>query len=126
DLRFKLPPLEQAANRRVQKEHPTSLSRQAGKVETLPNTVPKPGKDGFPGLHSFISTCPRRIGTADSRRSIRRAQRCARRAGLLFFRISNDRNDDALRILEDSETAHFGNIPRWHHYLSAKLFCLLR
>jgi hypothetical protein len=28
DLRFKLAPLEQAANRRVQKDHPTSLSRQ--------------------------------------------------------------------------------------------------
>jgi hypothetical protein len=36
DLRFKLAPLEQAANRRVQKEHPTSLSRQACKVATLP------------------------------------------------------------------------------------------
>jgi hypothetical protein len=36
DIRFKLAPLEQAANRRVQKEHPTSLSRQACKVATLP------------------------------------------------------------------------------------------
>ena len=35
DLWFKLAPLEQAANRRVQKEHPTSLSRQACKVATL-------------------------------------------------------------------------------------------
>jgi hypothetical protein len=35
DLRFKLAPLEQAANRRVQKEYP-SLSRQACKVATLP------------------------------------------------------------------------------------------
>src|SRR6478672_3239441 len=37
DLWFKLAPLEQAPNRRVQKEHPTSLSRQACKVATLPN-----------------------------------------------------------------------------------------
>jgi hypothetical protein len=29
ELRLKLAPPEQAANRRVQKEHPTSLSRQA-------------------------------------------------------------------------------------------------
>ena len=34
-FRFKLAPLEQAANRRVQKEHPTSLSRLACKVATL-------------------------------------------------------------------------------------------
>jgi hypothetical protein len=40
DLRFKLAPLEQTANRRVQKEHPTSLSRQACKVATLPTPTP--------------------------------------------------------------------------------------
>jgi hypothetical protein len=40
DLRFKLAPLEQAANRRVQKEHPTSLSRQACKVATFPYLKP--------------------------------------------------------------------------------------
>ena len=39
DLRFKLAPLEQAANRRVQKEHPASLSRRDCKVATLPRTV---------------------------------------------------------------------------------------
>src|SRR5580700_8150046 len=33
DLRFKLAPLEQAANRRVQKEHPISLSRQACELQ---------------------------------------------------------------------------------------------
>src|SRR4029077_1335537 len=45
DLRFKLAPLEQAANRRVQKEHPTSLSRQACKVATLPQEVRYSSRD---------------------------------------------------------------------------------
>jgi hypothetical protein len=36
DLRLKLTPFEQTANRRVHKEHPTSLSRRDCKVATLP------------------------------------------------------------------------------------------
>ena len=36
DLRFKLAPLEQAANRRVEKEHWPSISDYSCKVATLP------------------------------------------------------------------------------------------
>ena len=41
DLRLKLTPFEQTANRRGDKEHPTSLSRGTSKVATLPSKAGK-------------------------------------------------------------------------------------
>ena len=45
---------------------------------------------------------------------------------LFFSCVSNYRKGGTLWVLDDSEAAHFGNITRWHDYLSAKLFRLLR
>jgi hypothetical protein len=44
----------------------------------------------------------------------------------LSVRVRDYRNDGPLRVLDDSEAAHIGNITRWHHDFTAKFFRLIR